>query len=196
MSLNVTTLSAAIGASDTQIGVASATGITAPVSATGSGTTYLQVDNELMFVTAVAGTFISVVRGQLGTQAVSHVSAAPVIAGLPTDFPNFTPLIAGSFAVVQTQFAGVGASLTGATIAPLGGFVHHFTGTTALVTITVPAGLVSGGMITLINDGSSTGLTWTATGNINVAGTFTTAGSAVDFIYDPTISKWVPSRLA
>ena len=196
MSINVTTLSAAMGESDLALTVASATGITAPNFTTGAGVTYLQVENELMLVQAVNGTYISVTRGQSGTGSVAHASAAPVVAGLVTDFPQFTPLISSSFAVAPTEFAAIGAPLTGATIAPPGAGIFHFTGTTALVTITPVAGLVSGGKITLIFDGSASGLTWTAAGNISVAGTSTTAKSAVNFVYDVSTSKWIPDRLA
>lgn len=196
MSINATTLSAAITASQTAIQVASATGITAPNFTTGVGVTYLKVDSELMLVTGVSGTFLTVVRGQMGTQAVAHVSSAVVIAGLVTDFPVFAPEITSFATSTQYNFAPIGPPLTGATISPSGGFFHHFTGTTALVTINVPAGCVSGGAITLSFDGSSSGLTWTAAGNIAVAGTATTAKSCVTFFYDPSNSAWYPSRLA
>ena len=72
MSINTTTLSGAITAYQTQIGLTSATGVTAPVSTTGSGLTYLYCEAEMMQVTAVSGTFISVIRGVYGTQAVAH----------------------------------------------------------------------------------------------------------------------------
>lgn len=90
---------------------------------------------------------------------------------------------------------GLGASLTGATIAPTFKLAH-FTGTTALVTITAPTGITSGASFTLIFDGSASGLTWTAAGNIAVGGTSTTALSTVTFIYDAVTAKFYPSRLA
>ena len=195
MSINVTTLTGAVGLTDTQIGVASATGITAPVSTTGSGFTYLQVDQELMFVTAVSGTFISVLRGQLGTQATSHLISARVIAGLPSDFNGFVPAQNVSADATPYSNAPIGTDQTGATITPNGSY-FRFTGSTALVTITPPAGLVSGGKITIEFQGTSSGLTWTAAGNIAVAGTSTTAASTVEFFYNPVDSKWHPSRLA
>lgn len=75
-----------------------------------------------------------------------------------------------------------------ATIAPLS-TITHITGTTAIATITVPVGMVAGGKITLIFDAVDT---WTAAGNIQVAGTNTTAGTTVEFTWDG--SKWFPSR--
>jgi hypothetical protein len=58
------------------------------------------------------------------------------------------------------------------------------------------AGFVEG-TITIVADGV---WTWTTGGAspwaFGVAGTVTTAGSAVDFTYDATKSLWYPSRLA
>lgn len=90
--------------------------------------------------------------------------------------------------------SGAGAVLTGATIAPT--FKQHsFNGTTALVTITTPASVASGTTLTLLFTGSASGLTWTAAGNISVAGTATTANTAVIFTWDAVLAKWVPSRI-
>lgn len=196
MSITATTLSADISDSDVVIGVASATGISAPVNTTGVGFTLLKIDDEVMFVTGVNGTQVKVLRGQLGTPAQSHLSSTPVIIGGPSDFSGFAPIAKFTSPSKPDKSIPIGPPLTGATIAPSGGFVHHFTGTTALVTITPPSDLIAGGKITIIFDGSGSGLTWTAAGNIAVAGTATTAKSAVDFFYDPSTSKWYPSRLA
>ena len=196
MAITATTLSAAIAANDTVIGVASATGITAPVSTTGAGVTFLKIDSEVLGVISVSGTQVTVRRGLLGTQAKSHENAAPVLIGSPSDYPSFVPEQSVSAPQQPYNFSALGAPLTGATVAPVNGAIHFFTGTTALVTITPPAGLVAGGKITLIFSGSGSGLTWTAAENIAVAGTATTALSAVDFFYNPVTSKWYPSRLA
>lgn len=196
MSITATTLSGAVAVGDNFVGVASATGISAPTPQTGANTTYLKVDDEMMYVVSVTGTQIGVLRGQLGTQVSAHESSAPVLSGAPSDFPNFVPNVASFATKLPYNFTPIGAPLTGATIAPLYGFVHHFTGTTALVTITVPSGLVSGGKVTIVFDGSGSGLTWTAADNIAVAGTATTAASSVDFFYNPATAKWIPSRLA
>lgn len=196
MSLTATTLSAAITASDTVLGVASATYITAPNFTTGAGVTLLKLDEEVMVAVSKSGTQIGVLRGQFGTQAKSHVASVPVIVGSLSDFGSIVPAQGATQVSEPTKHDAIGEPLTGATIAPTGGKVHHFTGTTQLVTITPPAGLVAGGRITLIFDGSASGLTWTTGGNIAVAGTATTAASAVDFLYDPSTGLWHPSRLA
>lgn len=91
--------------------------------------------------------------------------------------------------------AGFGATLTGATIVPTNK-AHFFNGSTALVTITPPTGITSNSEVKLVFSGTSAGLTWTAAGNISVAGTSTTALSSVTFTWDVTSAKWIPSRLA
>jgi len=196
MSITATTLAAAVAATDTSVLLASGTGVSNPVFTTGSGYTFLKIDDELMFVSGNAGTNPNVVRGQAGTVQTAHESSAPVLIGGPSDFANFIPVQKVDSPSLPYNFSPIGAPLTGATIAPLYGYIHHFTGSTALVTITVPSGLVSGGAVTLVMDGSGSGLTWTAAGNIAVAGTATTAASAVTFFYDPASAKWIPSRLA
>jgi hypothetical protein len=96
MAITSTTLSGAITASQTSFAVASATGITAPNFQTGAGITLIQIDQEQMLVTAINGTFVSVVRGYNGTAGAAHVSGALVQAGLLTDFAqlqeNLSPL--------------------------------------------------------------------------------------------------------
>lgn len=201
MAITATTLSGAVAATDTQVGVAAATGISAPVTTTGAGFTFLKVDDEIMFVTTAyvaASLYVPVLRGQLGTQAVAHVSGTPVLIGGPSDYPNFVPVQTVEASKLPYNFSPIGPPLaiSSNTVAPTNGYIHHVTGTTVIKTITVPAGLVSGGQVTFIFDGSGSGLTWDATDNIAVAGTSTTAASAVDFFYDPSSAKWHPSRLA
>lgn len=198
MSITATTLSGALSANATQLSVASATGISAPTNPTGAGFTLLKIDDEMMFVTAVSGTLVSVIRGVSGTQALSHSASTPVLIGSPSGFANFVPVQAVSAPQLPYNFSAIGPPLaiTSNTVAPVNGAIHHVTGTAVLKTITVPSGLVNGGKVTLIFDGSGLGLTWDATGNIAVAGTATTAASSVDFIYDLPSAKWIPSRLA
>ena len=197
MAITATTLSGAVTQSDVVVYVASATGITAPVSTTGVGVTLLKIDNEIMAVTAVNSLAVSVQRGQWGTVAYTHKTSAPVLAGGPSDFPNFRPATYVTTPKLPDDFSPIGEPLTGATIAPTGGYIHHYTGTTQLASITPPAGLVAGGAITLIFDGSGSGLTWSASGSANgisVAGTVT-ASQAVTFFYDPTTTFWYPSTI-
>ena len=215
MALTATTLSAAITANQLVFGVASATGIIAPnFTAVPAGTTvaniiYLLCEQELMQIQGINGTTVTVQRGYNGTLAVQHGNAAPVITGYPSDFIGFVPAQKSDVPYLPFGSVAFSAPVTGATITPQGPY-SHFTGTTALVTINLPNYLneattypgaypenpLAGIQISLVFDGSASGLTWTAGGNINVLGTSTTAGSMVTFTYDPSISKWIPSRLA
>jgi hypothetical protein len=194
MAINQTTLSGAIGASDAKIGVVSATNITAPVLTTGVGITYLLVENELMYVNnAPVGLYVPVSRGYGGTQAVAHASGCAVIIGTPTDFATFTPAVGTVFTVIDPdRFDGFSAPVASATTITASGPRFHVTGTTPTATINLPTGFVEG-QIDIVADGV---WTWTAAGNIAVAGTVTTAGSSVRFLYDAGTTKWYPARLA
>ncbi len=198
MALTATTLNGAVAAQDTSIVLASVTHVSAPVSTTGAGYTYLLCENEWMFVSGAPNTTtlqVPVLRGQRGSQAVAHATSAPVVAGTPDEWGQTAPYV-GAFSAVNTSQSGWSAPLVGGAtnIAPGGKF--HLTGTTAMVNLTAPAGYVEGGVIRIVFDGSAAGLTWTAAGNIAVAGTATTAASYVDFVYDSGSAKWHPSRLA
>jgi hypothetical protein len=196
MSINATTLSSAIGESDVQLSVASATGISAPNFTTGANVTYLFVENEMMVVQSVSGTYIGVVRGQLGTQAVAHAKSAPVLAGLVSDFPTFTPAIASSFVVLPpNKYAGFSPPVaSAATIAASGGR-FHVTGGTAINIITPPSGMLEG-EVTIIFDSACTWTSSAVTNGIAASGTNTTAASAVTFYLDAATGYWYPSRLA
>ncbi len=197
MALTATTLNGAVAAQDTNIVVASVSGVAAPVSTTGAGYTYALCENEFMFVTGFNSTTlqVQVLRGQRGTQALAHGAAAPIVFGTPSDFGVASPHIS-AFDATNTNQSGWATPLAGGAtnIAPGGKF--HLTGTTAMVNLTAPAGYIEGGVIRIVFDGSAAGLTWTAAGNIAVAGTATTAASYVDFVYDSGSAKWHPSRLA
>lgn len=192
MSINKTTLSGAVAALDTLIGVVSATGITAPVPTTGVGLTYLLIEQEMLKVTNLNGLSINVARGVQGTAAVAHASGAAVIVGGPADFPLFTPAISAVTIADPDRFDGFSAPVASATTITASGPRFHVTGTTATATINLPPNFVQG-QIVVVADGV---WTWTAAGNIAVAGTVTTAGSAVIFLYDAGTTKWYPARLA
>lgn len=70
--------------------------------------------------------------------------------------------------------------------------VIHITGAVAIVNITPPATNFRG-FIYLISDGI---FTWTAAGNIAIAGTSTAVGKIFAFYYDPATSKWYPDKIA
>src|SRR5437870_11251881 len=98
----------------------------------------------------------------------------------------------GWFSAQIFSTARIGPAIaSAATIAPTYP-VHHVTGTTAIVTITPPDAAFSG-EICLIADAI---WTWTAAGNIGIAGTVTAAGKAVWFTYDPATAKWYPDKVA
>jgi hypothetical protein len=76
--LTNTTLSAAQSVSQNYLSITSATGITASPGPDPTKTTWLYVDRELEFVTAVNGTTISVIRGYGSTEGHSHNSGSVV----------------------------------------------------------------------------------------------------------------------
>lgn len=91
---------------------------------------------------------------------------------------------------------GIAATaLTGATVLPLAR-TSFFNGTTALVTITPWTGISDGATVKLIFTGSAGGLTWTAAGNIALAGTLAAAGNTVEFTWSVATSKFYVSRVA
>jgi hypothetical protein len=100
--------------------------------------------------------------------------------------PGFgNPGLSGQPPVLDTAVASA------TTILPSGP-LFSVTGTTAVVTITPPAGIQNGQTITILFTGIDT---WTAAGNIAVAGTNTTAGTYVTFTWNSSTSKWSPSRV-
>lgn len=77
--LTNTTLSSAVTSSSTRTFIlASATGVSAPSASDNTKATFLYVDRELVSVTGVNGTSITVVRGSGGTTAAPHASSAVV----------------------------------------------------------------------------------------------------------------------
>jgi hypothetical protein len=216
MALNATTLTAAITSVQTTFAIGSTTGIVTPnftavpAGQVNASITYLLVEQEMMQVQSVNTTtlVVTVTRGQLGTAQVPHGVSCPVLSGTPIDFWTFVPPQKSDVPFLPFGSVAFGAPLTGATITPTAAY-QHFTGTVALITINLPNYVnlpggyggyypenpIAGMQIALVFDGSSTGLTWTAAGNINVAGTSGTAGTMVFFTYDPSISKWIPSRI-
>lgn len=93
--LTNTTLSAAVTTSSTRLfPLTSATGVTAPSPTDNTKATFLVVDSEVVSVTAVSGTNITVARGVNGTAAKTHASGAVVFvvpAYLATYFTNQPP---------------------------------------------------------------------------------------------------------
>lgn len=196
MSITATTFSGAVDNLETQIPLASVAAIVAPNNTKG-GKTFLFAKGELMQVYAAASATTGAgtapcIRGIGGTKAQAHLSGAPVLVGLVTDFPKFQPAVEAFIAPDLNRYDGFSAPVASATTIVATGKLFHVTGTTATATITPPSNFVEGEIV-IIADGV---WTWTAAGNIVVAGTVTTAGSAVRFTYDAATAKWSPSRLA
>lgn len=89
-----------------------------------------------------------------------------------------------------------GANLTGPVLASAGTIaptrpIHHVSGVAAIANITLPYPGFSG-LIVLIPDGI---FTWTAAGNIAIAGT-AVVNKALYMLYDASVGKWIPSYLA
>lgn len=206
MSLATTTLSAAVAVTDTSILLTSITNVTTPSFQSGSGIVYLYIEQEWMQVLGVgtsASAPVQVKRGMLGSCAVPHLSGTPVLSGLPSDFPGPIPISIKSSQDFYPNIIGFSANVATAATIVASGYFFHTTGTVAVVNITAPAGGVAGGglpldgsQVNIVFDGSAAGLTWTAAGNIAVAGTATTAASMVTFTFDQVTGKWHPSRLA
>jgi len=195
MAISYTTLSATITAYQTQFAVASTSNISAPVLTTGSGYTWLLVENELMWVTAVpvSGT-IQVTRGMLGTQAVAHNSSAGVVIGLPSDFSAFVPALQAIQPLPPYKFQGVYAPVTAAATITATGPVFHITGATQTTTMNPPSGFVEG-QITVIADTNWSWGTTTAAFGFATSGTATTYPGTVTFTYDAAKAQWYPSRV-
>jgi hypothetical protein len=86
----------------------------------------------------------------------------------------------------------MGADLaSGATVAPTS-LMHNVTGAAAIVNMTPPWPAFAG-VVYLVAQGI---FTWTAGGNIAVAGTSTAVGRAVGFLYNPVLGKWFPLAVA
>jgi hypothetical protein len=217
MALAATTLVNAIGANDTVVQLVSVANFSAALALPNMRgvTVLLLVEQEMMSVQSlgspvysgnvITSQYVNVTRGVMGTFGSPHGANCPVISGVqtpmtsgfPPDFEGFTPGISASSAYAPTGSQGVGAPIVGGTTNTAVSALFHLTGATAMSNLVAPPGYLEGGSgVTIIFDGSGAGLTWTNTGNINAAGTATTAGSRVNFIYDQSISKWIPSRVS
>lgn len=159
MAITATTLSGAITSTVTSFGVASATGITAPNNQTGTGIIYLYVDQELMLVTAVAGTVVSVVRGFNGTPAQAHTSGSQVQVGLPADFTTpqevyIGPVVSASgvFATYNQPATTFLTGLADAIPAGVSGFYVIKSAAADLMTLAAPTAAQEGNIIDIWSD--------------------------------------------
>ena len=97
-----------------------------------------------------------------------------------------TSLVLSSFTAVNAAAPTIASATTIAPTTP----IVFISGTTAVVTITAPAPISSGGgSVELIPTGA---FTWTTAGNIAVAGT-AVVSRTLTMTYDATTTKWYPS---
>lgn len=133
-SITTTTTASAVSATALRISVASATNIYPPARPTAAGnigspqgnpaTTFLLIDRELLRVTAVSGTNISVERGFGGTRGgVTHASGSTVYVGPGSYFPSVDPP------------AGSSCTATSLTVLP---YLSYLTGTIWTCPTTAP----------------------------------------------------------
>lgn len=94
--------------------------------------------------------------------------------------------------VAKPRQVQVGSAVASASSVTPTAAVNHVTGTTAIDTITVPAGTSTGLVWTVIPDAI---FTWTTSSNIALAGT-AVVGKALQFVYDPVTGKHYPSYTA
>ena len=88
--LTTTTLAQSITGYTTKFYVASTANVLRPFYSSGTSS-YLSCENELMFVTDIPTSgLVQVLRGVLGTSAVSHSNNTVVTVGLAADLPLFT----------------------------------------------------------------------------------------------------------
>jgi hypothetical protein len=94
---------------------------------------------------------------------------------------------------VNSLQPGVGADLaSGTTITPTNQ-VHHVTGTTAVATITTPAGLPDGYQLTIIPEGV---FATTTAGNIGLITSATVVKRTLIMTWDRALAKWFPSYVS
>ena len=169
MALTQTTASSAIGASDTSIVVASATGFTAG--------NMVKVDQELMRVSKayVSGTTILLDgRGLGGSFNQAHPASAKVLTGLPTDFPAAGPQVDVTYPIAGKvrQTTSITTDNTTLTL-PTGGqdMVVELNGTSVInLTVPVPTQDMENTLLWIASNGAAAHVI-TFTGGLSGAGT-------------------------
>lgn len=160
MAITATTLSAAVGLTDTSVLLASITGVTSPSFQSGTGITYLFIDQELflvMNVGASASIPVLVKRGMGGTIQTTHVSGAQVQIGGPSDFTPFLEVVGTSLVTKQTEGAlnwpAIFLSGTADAIpAGVAGFYVIKTGSANAMTLAAPTAAQEGNVIQIWSD--------------------------------------------
>ena len=167
-----------------------------------SGLSGLGANVATFLATPTSANLASAISGETGSGALvfgtSPTIASPTLTtpalGTPasgvldncTGSPTFTNV---KFSGLQATTAAAPTIASAATIAPTKS-ITFISGTAAIVTITPPAPIsTGGGTIVFIPTGI---FTWTAAGNIAVAGT-AVVSRALSLTFDVTTAKWYPS---
>lgn len=167
MALTTTTLSAAVGVNDTQIKVTSATGFTKGF--------YIRVNDEFMLQSGDAvGTFVPVIRGQLGTYNKAHASGANATAAADSDdFAGAAPAVIAPYQIAGRRREITSYSASGAITLPTPGtdMVAVLNGTSVLaMTVAAPTKDQDGDLLYVASNGAAAH-TVTFTGGLSLAGT-------------------------
>src|SRR5277367_501741 len=134
MAFAYSTIANAMLATDTSVGLTSATGVTASIfqAAINPGVgvqTYLLVEQEMMQIISISGTVVNVKRGMLGTRSMPHATLTPFTFGLSTDFLHFVPAVKEISPVLPEQSnTGASAAVVAATSIIASGPLFHVTG--------------------------------------------------------------------
>ena len=167
-----------------------------------TGISGLGANVATFLATPTSANLASAVTGETGSGALvfgtSPTLASPTLTtpalGTPasgvldncTGSPTFTNI---KYSGLEATTAAAPTIASAATIAPTKP-ITFISGTTAIVTITPPAPIsTGGGTIVFIPTGI---FTWTAAGNIAVLGT-AVVNRALSLTYDVTTTKWYPS---
>lgn len=145
-------------------------------------------------VALLADTPANVVANLGGVNAIKgiwNVGPVPLGSTFSTTYHDqSTPSPTGAPTSAVNNLSTGAVLVSATTIAPTAA-IHHVSGTAAIVNITVPTGTVAGATVILIPDGI---FTWTAAGNIGLAGT-AVVGKALAMVWDGA-TKWYPSYIA
>lgn len=145
-------------------------------------------------VALLADTPANVIANLGGVNAIKgiwNVGPVPLGSSFTTTYHDQSSATPTSAPISAVNALSTGAVLVSATtIAPTAA-IHHVSGTAAIVNITVPTGTPAGASICLIPDAI---FTWTAAGNIGLAGT-AVVGKALIMVWDGA-TKWYPSYIA
>lgn len=221
MAFAFTTVTGAVGATDTSIVLTVGTGVTASIfqAATNPAVgaqTYVLMDQEMMQV--ISGTFGSglsptnVKRGVLGTRAMPHPTLTNVIFGTSVDFLGFVPAIK-AFTIVQPDInaQSAGPVVASAATVQCPSSLFHVSGAASITNMQPPTSAllsqsgpnseenyVNGTRITIITDSTAAWATGGGGTGPAIAGTVAalTAGTAIDFILDSSSGAflWYPLR--